>query len=104
VRKSQLAQFQRFCEASTASSFADYSAFHAWSTRSPERFWSLFLEWSRIVTQGASTPVLEGTGVEDARFSRTSSSLTWRTCSSDQAWTRTRARSWRSVRMVDARR
>lgn len=48
--------------------FADFAALHAFSVEHPETFWRHLLEWSDLEVQGSADPVIEGSGVEAARF------------------------------------
>jgi len=66
--RSQMAQFQRHCEAVVGQSFEDWPAFHRWSVREFRTFWRLFLDFARPVVDGDPEPVCVGEECETATF------------------------------------
>jgi hypothetical protein len=52
VDRSSMTAFTRFCAECTGRDFPDYAALHAFSCAELERFWRLFLEWSRLSWEG----------------------------------------------------
>lgn len=65
---SALALFMAECRRATGLPLADYAALQDWALSDPTTFWSTFLRWSGILTEGSTEPVLGGSGVEAARF------------------------------------
>ena len=65
---SQLTQFIRFCEGHTGRRYSDHAAFHEFSVADYPRFWSLFLEWSRLAWEGPTEPACTDVRPEFAQF------------------------------------
>lgn len=65
---SALALFMAECRHVTGLPLPDYAALQEWALSDATAFWSTFLRWSGILTEGSATPVLHGTDVETARF------------------------------------
>jgi acetoacetyl-CoA synthetase len=68
ARASALYAFKQYCERQTGASFAGYLELQRWATRDCDRFWSLFLDWSRLEVAGERAPALSGRDCEKARF------------------------------------
>ncbi len=68
VARSQMTQFARFCEAEAGVRLPDYAALHAFSVQNLRGFWTLFLRWSELISEGNPQPVCEGDSCEAARF------------------------------------
>src|SRR4051812_13964683 len=66
--RSAMLRFWRDAERHFGLSFADYDALHAFSVARAGDFWRFFLGWSGIVSEGSTTPPLEGTTMLGARF------------------------------------
>jgi len=65
---SQLSDFARFVHRRTGLQMADYPALHAFSVGEIDRFWTLFVEWSGLLTTGSHEPARTGTDVSNSRF------------------------------------
>lgn len=68
IARSQMMQFQRYCEEQTGLSWPDYPSFHRFSVHEFRRFWELFATWSDIRMAGNRQPVCEGNDCETAVF------------------------------------
>jgi acetoacetyl-CoA synthetase len=68
VAKAQLTDFASFCRRSTQRDVSTAEAMHAFSVSDARAFWSLFLEWSELATEGSAEPVRVGDEVETAQF------------------------------------
>ncbi len=66
--RSQMADFQRFCEGRTGRVFSDWLDFHAWSVREFRAFWRAFVEWAGLHVEGDPEPVCAGDECETATF------------------------------------
>ena len=65
---SQLLTFMRYCELQSGLNFSNYTAFESFSVEKFCTFWSLFLDWSKIICEGSREPVCTSDDCETARF------------------------------------
>ena len=65
---SQLQAFIGFCGQQTGLNFSDYHGFEAFAAEKFGTFWSLFLDWSKIVCEGNPEPVCTSDDCETAQF------------------------------------
>jgi acetoacetyl-CoA synthetase len=68
VLGSQLTAFARAASARAGRDLSEWAALSAWSVDEASAFWALLLEWFGWPYGGDPEPVLEGYGVETARF------------------------------------
>src|ERR1700744_3049563 len=57
TERSRMAHFAAVCAAATGREFPDHRSFHQFSVAEFRRFWSLFLDWSRLPVEGMAEPV-----------------------------------------------
>lgn len=65
---SALARFWPLAESRAGRKLADYAALHAWSVADPAAFWQLVLEFTGVLTSGASSPSLLDRRLPGARW------------------------------------
>jgi acetoacetyl-CoA synthetase len=58
IRRTRMTAFTDWLSQHTGLTFADYEALHRWSTEHLEDFWQAYLEFTRLITHGSSTQVL----------------------------------------------
>jgi acetoacetyl-CoA synthetase len=68
IASSRLSDFIRHCEQRCAVRFASYAAFESFSIREPAVFWPLLLDWSGLMVEGESEPVVTSAQCERASF------------------------------------
>jgi len=66
--ESALARFRAAAARESHQPIEDYAALQRWALAEPEAFWRLWLQRSRLSFEGSPDVVLEGSGVEAARF------------------------------------
>ncbi len=67
-RKTPLYKFMRWCEERHAIEFADYDAFHSWSTRESETFWSAIWDFCGVRGDRGEIVLANGSDMLAARF------------------------------------
>jgi len=68
AQTSALYAFMQHCERETHTRFSGYLELQSWAVRDYERFWQLFLDWSRLGVTGAAAPVVSERDCAKARF------------------------------------
>ena len=68
IRRSQVSGFIDYCQQHTRSSFADYASFERFAIGCHGEFWTLLMQWSRILCDGALEPAVTSDKCETAQF------------------------------------
>jgi len=60
IKKTNITSFQNYANQKYELNLSNYKDLHAWSTRSPENFWSSLLEFTKVKYEGDIDPAVDG--------------------------------------------